>query len=544
MSASSAAGIAGEKKVLVMPKVLKENLLFLAVSMIALALVFYFTYRSSISTGSFDIDEADYMYSLEKGFSAHYFDKNALPLWSFIKIGLSKGMKSDKATELSRTIRSADDITVYRHFHGPLYFYYMILAEKCVGKNEHAIRTASLLLQYICSIIVLFGGLMVLGGPRGRIPSLLSALLVLLSPSLFFTVSMVSPHGMYVIWCCISLFLMVKAVETGKEKWFYASAVAVAVTFLTTEYVVALLICWVVCVVAVYRKDRNAFRSTGRFIVNSLIIYAGVITVLWPAAFFKMSLIKSNLVIAYTAFVRGHMLASQPLLEFWWNRIAASPVEYGITAIGVVLTAYGILQKKKISLLPLFSYLVLIMLMEVRHMAPVPTYVASLIVTGIVAAGIALPVVFEKRKWVPASVLSLLCIALFVHLCFYYLPCQQSLRLQLRTEMTAFLRKEMPKKVLVTGPMLSLVHYYFRDIKADKYTPEEVAKDVAIAEIKTSVTANNDYDGIIYYGTSAREVEAIIAERYACEPVVFTSSDWPEEWVYFRLQPKAAGGLR
>jgi hypothetical protein len=527
-----------------MIKTLSENMLFLALSATGLALVFYLSYRSSIIDVSFDIDEADYMYSFEKGFSAHYFDRNALPLWSFIKTGLSKGMKRDKTTELSKMIRSADDITVFRHFHGPLYFYYMILAEKCVGKSERAVRTASLFLLYICSIVVLFGCLMVLNGPRGRIPSLLTALLVLLSPSLFFTVSMVSPHAMYVLCCSLSLFCMVRAVDTGGKTWLYISAVVIAVTFLTTEYVVVLFICWVVSVITVYRKDRNVFPRPVRFIINALVIYAGVIIVLWPAAIFKMSLIKSNLVIAYTAFVRNKMLTSPPLLEFWWNRITASPIEYGIIAVGFITAGYCLVRKKQISLLPVLSYLVLIMLMEVRHLAPVPTYVSSIVVTGIVAAGIALPTAFGKRAWVPVSILSLLCIALFMHLRFYYLPHQQSPRLLLRTEMAALIKKEMPEKVLVARPMLSLVHYYFRNIKADSYTSEEYGKDEALADIARGVNANDDYDGIVYYGKNVREVETVIADRYNCEPVVLTRPDWDEEWVYFRLKPKTTGTVQ
>jgi hypothetical protein len=521
-----------------MIKILRENMLFFALSAIALALVFYFTYRSRISGVSFDIDEADYMYSLEKGFSAHYFDRNTLSIRTFIETGFSKGMKRDKDTELSKMIRSADDITLFRHFHGPLYFYYMILAEKFVGKSERAVRTASLFLLYISSIVMLSGCLMVLGGRRGRIPSFLTALLALLSPSLFFTASMVSPHAMYVVWCSLSLFCMVQAVATGKKMWLYISAFVVAVTFLTTEYVVVLLICWVVSVIAVYRKDRSAFRSRGRFILNSLIIYAGVITVLWPAAFFKMSLLKSNLVIAYTFFLRGIIRSSQPLLEFWWNRIAASPVEYGIIAMGVIVTVYCVVVKKKISLLPLLLYLVLIMLMEVRHLAPVPTYVSSIVIAGFAAAGITLTVIFEKKTWVPICLLSFLCIASFIQLRFYYLPCQLSPRLLLRTEITTFLKKEMPEKVLVARPMLSLIHYYFRGMTADSYIYESASKEQQITDIKASLTMHADYNGIIYTGKSVREVEAVIAEHYACEPVVFTRPDWDEEWVYFRLRQK------
>ena len=309
-----------------MVNTIKRNAWFLSLAVLFLALVFYLLYKSNVPTTSFDIDEADYMYSFEKGFTAHYFDENAVPFMSFVKIGLSMGMKSDKQTELSRIIRSADDITLYRHFHGPLFFYYMIFGEKFVGKNERAIRTVSLLLQFFCSVVVLFGCLLLSGMRCGRSVSLLTSLLVLLSPTLFFTVSLISPHGMYVLWCIVSLFIMARAVDTKNEMLLYVSAASIAVTFLTTEYVILLLLCWIISVIAVYRKDRKVFGSLRRFIARSCCIYVGVIIVLWPASFLKMSLIKSNILIAYTAFVRGRMLAAQPLWAFWWNRISASPL--------------------------------------------------------------------------------------------------------------------------------------------------------------------------------------------------------------------------
>ncbi|MGA2508118.1 MAG: glycosyltransferase family 39 protein [Chitinispirillaceae bacterium] len=420
---------------------IKKHTWFLSLAVPFLAVVFYLLYKSNVPTTSFDIDEADYMYSFEKGFAAHYFDKNAVPFMSFVKIGLLAGMKSDKQTELSRMIRSADDITFYRHFHGPLFFYYMIFGERFVGKNERAIRTVSLLLQFICSIVVLIGCLFLPGIRYGRSVSLLTSLLVLLSPTLFFTVSLISPHGMFVVWCMVSLFIMMRAVDTRNQRLFYVSVASIAVTFLTTVHAVLLLLCWVICVIAVYRKNKNAFRDIRRLIVISFIIFGGIITVLWPAAFLKMSLIKSDMWVGYIGFIRVHMLASQPLWAFWWNRIAASPVEYGIIAFGVTITAYCLIGKKKISLLPVFSYLVLIMLMEARHVATVPTYVSSLAAVGIVASGIALPVVFEKRAWVPVGILSLMCIGLFVHLRFYYLPQQKLPAETIRTEITAFLKK-------------------------------------------------------------------------------------------------------
>lgn len=521
-----------------MPGLLKGNVGFLSGAVAMLTLVFYLIYKSSIPNTCFDIDEADYMYSLEKGFAAHYLDKNAISFISFVKLGISKGFKNDKKTELSRTIRSADDINLYRHFHGPLYFYYMMIGEKIVGKDERAVRAFTMLLQLLCSIVMVVCCVILLGRQYGRVPLFLTSFMVLLSPTLFFTVSLVSPHGLYTVWCLLSLTLMVKAVDSKKEAYFYLSAGVVAAAFLTTAYAILLLLCWGTSVVVLYWADRNAIRNLRKFLINALIIYAAVIFALWPAAFLKLSLIKTYILLAYWALIRAHLHVSQPLWPFWWNRISASPVEYGIIAAGSILTIYLIVKRKRLPLIPLLAYLILIFLMEVRHVAWVPTYVSSLIAVGLFTAGIALSEVLKNKKITLVSTLLLLSLFIFLHLYFYYLPHLQMKASIIRTEVVAFLKKEMPEKVLVSRPILSMIHYYFRDMKADSYTAEMVSKSEEMADIKRSLANATDYNGIIYFGSSMSEIQAIAAERYQTELINFSRPDWPEQWAFFRLHPK------
>ena len=92
--------------------------------------------------------------------------------------------------------------------------------------------------------------------------------------------------------------------------------------------------------------------------------------------------------------------------------------------------------------------------------------------------------------------------------------------------------------------MLSLVHYYFRAMTADSYIPETFSKEGQMSDLRTSLTEHGDYNGVIYFGNHAGEVEALIAERYACEPVEFTRPDWEEQWVYYRLYPKTSAFRR
>ena len=53
----------------------------------------------------------------------------------------------------------------------------------------------------------------------------------------------------------------------------------------------------------------------------------------------------------------------------------------------------------------------------------------------------------------------------------------------------------MPKKVLASRPLLSMLHYYFRDMKVDSYTAEMVSKNQEIADITENIARNEDYAG-------------------------------------------------
>ena len=106
--------------------------LFLAI----LALCAFF-YGQSVSTDYLGYDEADYMYAASKGLCANYFDKNAIPFSTFVEQGLRKGLKREERTSLSDFMRRRDDITFYRHYHGPLYFYALSLSRSVLGKSEH-----------------------------------------------------------------------------------------------------------------------------------------------------------------------------------------------------------------------------------------------------------------------------------------------------------------------------------------------------------------------------------------------------------------------
>src|SRR3712207_6018507 len=77
------------------------------------------------STEPYGYDSADYMYAGTRGFWRNYTDAGTLSLQQFVAQGLEARKHPDKKAELSKLIRTNDDIAFYRHFHGPVYAYWI-----------------------------------------------------------------------------------------------------------------------------------------------------------------------------------------------------------------------------------------------------------------------------------------------------------------------------------------------------------------------------------------------------------------------------------
>ncbi len=106
----------------------------------AIILLFCFLVKDSISRGPYTYDEADYMYAASLGRAAHYTDSPTLPITDFARTGLSRPTKSGERLALSRSIRDSNDIVFYRHWHGPLFFYPLLILNS-LHLDEHTVRS-------------------------------------------------------------------------------------------------------------------------------------------------------------------------------------------------------------------------------------------------------------------------------------------------------------------------------------------------------------------------------------------------------------------
>src|SRR5690348_9525661 len=73
----------------------------------------------------FSYDEADYMYAGTRGIAANYLDSPSLSLFEFLRKGRELSANPGQGRSMSEYVRASGDITFYRHYHGPMYAYWL-----------------------------------------------------------------------------------------------------------------------------------------------------------------------------------------------------------------------------------------------------------------------------------------------------------------------------------------------------------------------------------------------------------------------------------
>src|SRR5688572_572631 len=104
-------------------------------------------FARTTSRAPFGYDEADYMYAGTQGFWANYSDRNSLSLTTFVQKGLELARDDTQRFVMSQYVRASDDIAFYRHYHGPIYAYWIGFWHALGVRQEATFRASGLLLH-------------------------------------------------------------------------------------------------------------------------------------------------------------------------------------------------------------------------------------------------------------------------------------------------------------------------------------------------------------------------------------------------------------
>src|SRR5712692_4289542 len=109
-----------------------------------------------IATRPYTYDEADYMFDASLGYVANWTDSGSLSIVNFVGTGLSRGRDPGQRLALSDLVRNSSDPGFYRHYHPPLYYYWLVPVSR-LGLEERAVRSLSLLFPALTAVVLYFG---------------------------------------------------------------------------------------------------------------------------------------------------------------------------------------------------------------------------------------------------------------------------------------------------------------------------------------------------------------------------------------------------
>lgn len=341
----------------------KYLLVFLLIVAAAAGLLSY-----RISSGPFGYDESDYMYAA--GFSpfTHWIDAKAMPIVDYVRIGLGRGLDQKQRLALSRASRAVDDPNVYRHWHGPVYWYWLgFLAH--FTHDEASLRWWSLLLPILSALLIARASLRILPPESGPIAALIASCLILWSPVSLFS-SELAPHLTFVLCYLAALSFLAKVMVEGKRADWYCAVIATGVAFCTMEVTFVLIATMLIC----GWRQRRALAVDWKFACKTIALFLATVMLLWPAALLKLNAAKAYLFMAYLAFYRKAPWGDIGFLGTWRLRLLLSPVEWFLILVGIVLLIRNRRSLEARAVEPFVWFSALMMLVLAKVNTDVPRY--------------------------------------------------------------------------------------------------------------------------------------------------------------------------
>lgn len=480
-----------------------------AVAFALLLAVFLGAFRGVVPADRFYYDEADYLYAASLGLTANYWDAGVISLTLFVQKGVSEGLDPEKRRSLSEFIRKQQDISFYRHFHGPLYFYWLALLRPWLA-TERAVRWATLGFILATAMVVYFGGISLTGGQDWRAWTVPAAL-VLFSPTLINSGVQVTPHNLFVLLSFINLWLLVKFLDSGQRSYWYLAVGFLALSWLTIEY--ALVNLGVMVLALVWQRHflfpGGTLREWPGFLLKSLAWFLVVIGLLWPGGILKLTILKNYLFHFYYVAVREY--AANSFGHLWWSRFWESPLQFIFIAVflGYYVRACILKKQKWRPLLPLLLYSAVIFLYTLKNRSLNQTYIASLLPPLLLVSGLGfvswLKTTGAGKLWQNFMVVGF-CLAIIINLFIFYPISNEAERRRINNAVVDYFQTQVipNRPLLIYWKYLPTFNFYFGKIAVIRYENDDSLPPLL---------ERGGYAGILYEGNSRIFLEKL-TERH------------------------------
>ena len=284
--------------------------------------------RGASPASPYGYDEADYMYAAGRGWLANYTDTPTQPILDFIRTGLGRRGESGSRGFLSEYIRATGDIDFYRHWHGPLYFDWLI-AISSFRNNELLTRMLGMLIPF-AGIALLY--IVTLRLFESTAAAILAAVMYGWRHAVTRT-TIAAPHQLFSLCTLASLLAAVAVLKTKNARYWYAAGIFAALAFATLEVAFVLIAALILFAV----EERSILPWTRQFVIRSVIVFLVSVLAVYPASLVKLSFLKAYAVMAYLAVFRKSAWGDVTLGQTWRVRFANAPVEWLLVLAALVV---------------------------------------------------------------------------------------------------------------------------------------------------------------------------------------------------------------
>lgn len=452
--------------------------------LVILVIGFLLLVRNTVSGDPYLYDEADYAYAVERGPLINGFETNTIPIWRLVQVGLDRGHDKTQRIELSEWLRKSGDISFYRHWHGPLMFYYL-MAVDANGATELFNREAMLAFPLLTLIVIWYGCLRLLPKATKVQGAVLTTSLVSWH-YVSITSSEIAPHQLFALTFILSLILLALALHTGRQTYWYASVAAAALAFVTMELAFVLVI---VLAIAAW-KERFTLSTNKSMIARSSVLFASVAVLIWPAALLRLSFVKGYLLHVYMAVFRKAVWGEVTLADTWKWRLTHNPVHWALLLIAVFLFFRMKGHPIRKVAWPFLAYGFLMLLLVAGVATVTPRYDLPFAQAFDVFTGLILTAMFSRFE---RRLLWLMAVGI-ASLCFVSTSAAKGTHVNSPSRASQVLETVRrqgleAKRLLVPHDDLPVLHYYFPKATLRPYT----GSIPAAADL-------NDYDAVITTG--------------------------------------------
>jgi 4-amino-4-deoxy-L-arabinose transferase-like glycosyltransferase len=458
----------------------KSSALFYFLALLLIAAALTAAFWQTTSKALYFYDEADYMYAATRGFLSNYLDRPSLSTVEFVRKGLELARDAGQRTNMSEYVRASGDITFYRHYHGPMYAYWIALCH-AAGVRDPGTYRASGLLVHLITVTLIFWIFRAVFPAYSDLAAFAAALTFLMNRTALVSATVITQHTTFSLLAGATLFLMARFYRDLEPHYWYATAAALGLAFATVETGV-LLVGTIVLTYPVV-AFRLGWKNLAGLFLRGAAVFLGAVLVVWPMGILKLGSLKGFVYLGYMALSRKAFSPIGPV-QLWVYKFRVYPLEFVIPAIALIACTVSWRNlKNRWEVLPFLVYSWIFVGVTMVVTIPYTHYYGSLLLAGAVLAGVMLGEIELRR--IPAlriATLAALVISLAGMTTLHLRERRQPAIHDYRTDLIAYLAKNAgARAVYIPFVLLPTVHFYHPEATAIGYDTDWTGAELAAA---------------------------------------------------------------